>query len=375
MQPADRVDFNGAGSATGEKNAAEHWRELLTQIGGEIAAPLSAAIERVNTLAISGRIDKQSLRALREEIAAARRAGMVGQQLSRLGSGRVKPSNERVQLAEHLHDVLSQRERDLQFRGVQVRPGLNGAEVIADASLLFTLLNALLDWCVEHSCSEVALSIDPHGWPGRARLTCSFGHRGAEDLRSDGRLASLDTLAWRLVQQAAWTLGLDLDRSEGAAHTCVTLQFPRTVNRELDAVSAVEVDHGFPSSFDSKPLAGSHVLVLAARRDVRAEVREAIAHMGLTLDFVRSVEEAREFCRSGLPHAVVYEGVLGGERLGRLRDELRAEVPDFVFVEIVEEGQIFEVSTLGGADIARVGRQALRESLPSALFFELSKTL
>jgi hypothetical protein len=45
-----------------------------------------------------------------------------------------------------------------------------------------------------------------------------------------------------------------------------------------------------------------------------------------------------------------------------------------VFIEILEEGNSFEISGFRGVDMARVGRDAIAESLPSALTFELSKT-
>ncbi len=49
-------------------------------------------------------------------------------------------------------------------------------------------------------------------------------------------------------------------------------------------------------------------------------------------------------------------------------------MPDFVFIEIVEEGSVFQMSGLHGGAIARVGREVLAHSLPSALLFELSKS-
>ncbi len=48
------------------------WRDLVAQLSVEIAAPLTAALERVHALASTGRIDRASLRALREEIVQAR---------------------------------------------------------------------------------------------------------------------------------------------------------------------------------------------------------------------------------------------------------------------------------------------------------------
>ncbi len=351
----------------------EHWRGLLTQVAGEISGPLTAAMERVTILATTGKIDRQSLRALRDEVEAARRAGMVGQQLARFASGRVRQSHERLNLTQMLKDVLVQRGRDLHARGLPMRQIFKQADVIADASLLFAMLNALLDWCAEHARSTIDLRLDHTTWPVQARLTCRFAFRPAGDLPPDHVLPDLDTLSWRLVQQTGWTMGLLVERDENGIETNATLVFPRTVNQEVEGVSAVEIDDGFPSSQNSKPLAGSHVLVLASRRDLRTQVRESIAHMGLILDFVTSIDEAREFCRGGVPHAIVYEAALAGVRFEHLRQELQAEVPDLAFIEVLEEGDVLQMAGQDGAASARVGREGLRHSLPSALVFELSK--
>ncbi|HZE91193.1 MAG TPA: hypothetical protein VE029_05715, partial [Rhizobacter sp.] len=128
-------------------------------------------------------------------------------------------------------------------------------------------------------------------------------------------------------------------------------------------------------SINSKPLAGSQVLVVASRRDVRVQIRDAMRNMGMIVDFVNSIDEAREFCRGGLPHAIVVESVLRGDRFNEMRSEVDSEGADVVFIEIIEEGNTFEISGFGGRNMARVGRDAIMTSLPSALMFELSKTI
>ena len=57
------------------------------------------------------------------------------------------------------------------------------------------------------------------------------------------------------------------------------------------------------------------------------------------------------------------------------RDEILDEVPDFFFIEVVEDGATFEMSGLNGATSARVGRAVIATSLAPALMFELSKSL
>ena len=50
-----------------------------------------------------------------------------------------------------------------------------------------------------------------------------------------------------------------------------------------------------------------------------------------------------------------------------------AEVPGLAFIQIAEQGKAFEVLNLGGRQFASVGRDAIIESLPAALLFELSR--
>jgi hypothetical protein len=359
-------------------NPQERWHELVAQIGAEIAAPLTAAIERINTLTSTGRIDRQGLRSLRDEVEAARQAGMIGQQLTRFASGRLRQSHERLQLADVLAGVIAHRNRETEARGISLKPSLKPAEVIVDASLLFSLLNSTVDWAMANAMSQIDFVIDIKSWPAHARITCKFAHRLIDDL-TDGTHAvaprGLDSLTWRLLEQTAWTMGLVLDRKDEAQTTTLTLEFPRTASNEIEGVSALELNDGFAPSTNSQPLAGSHILVISSRREMRAQIRDALRNMSLIIDFVNSVGEATAFCREGLPHAVIIESIQAGERFAAFREDIAKEVPDFVFIEIIEEGSTFEMSGFSGSPVARVGREVLASSLPSALMFELSKSL
>ena len=144
---------------------------------------------------------------------------------------------------------------------------------------------------------------------------------------------------------------------------------------QAEGVSALEINDGFAPSTNSQPLAGSHVLVVASRREMRLLIRDALRNMSLIIDFVNSVDEAVSFCRDGLPHAIIIESIQNGERFAAFRDDITDEVPGFVFIEIVEEGSAFQMSGFDGPSMARVGRDVIASSLPSALIFELSKTL
>ena len=354
------------------------WRSLVGEIGAEIAGPLTSALERIVALTTSGRIDRHGLRALREEVEKARQVGIESQQLARLASGRVRQSHERVALAEMLGGVLSHRARETHARGIEVKlPPSRPAEVLVDAPLLFSLLNTTLDWALDCARSTIELRIDIKTWPAHARLACHFAHRPVDQLddgaATPGEVSLLDSIHWRLLQQTARAMGLPLERTIDAAGTALTIEFPRTVNESMEGVSAVEIDDGFAPSINTKPLAGSHVLVVSQRREVRVQVRDALRNMGLIVDFVSSVDEAVDFCRDGLPHAIVVEAILCGDRFGALKKDITAEVPQFVFIEIAEDSQAFEMSGASPAGMARIGRDAIAQSLPSALLFELSR--
>lgn len=356
----------------------DHWREVVARLGGEIAAPLTAALDRVHALATTGRIDRQNLRLLRDELEVARQAGMIGQQLARFGSGRLRQSHERMHLAQTLKGVLAHRAREIQTRGMELIQLLRPIEVIADASLLFGLLTSLLDWAMANARSSIEFRLETMPWTSHAQLTCAFERRMPDPAEQSGQAfpsSGLDSLAWYLVQQTAWTMGLPIERIDETRRTTLTVEFPRTVNDEVEGVSTTELDEGFAPSAQAKPLAGHQVLVIASRRDVRIQVLEALRNMGLIIDFVPSVVEAVQFCKDGLPHAIIYESALAGERFMQLRQDLLSEAPALAYVEIAEEGDAYEISNFSGANTTRVGRDAIVASLPSALLFELSKGL
>ena len=72
-------------------------------------------------------------------------------------------------------------------------------------------------------------------------------------------------------------------------------------------------------------MVGRHVLVIASRRETRNSVRDTLRPMGLMVDYVATVDEARQFCSSGLPHAIIFEAALAGENFRKLRADWSSE--------------------------------------------------
>jgi hypothetical protein len=352
---------------------------LVAQLGSEVANHLSSALERVTTLAATGKIDRAGLRALRDEIDRARRAGIMGQQVVRLSSGRVQLASERLDLTGLLSEALRQRGREIDSRGIEVRQVLSSAEVMSDSTLVFSLLQTTLDWCFEHAFGRIDMTVEIKSWPAHACLTVAFQHQPPDEVEAPAgntapmHEARLNTMAWRLLQQTSGVLGLDLVRSDAPGKTKVVLQFPQTLAPRLMQPGTPQPEEQGSQAHNSQPLAGRHIVVLATRREVRNLVRTALRPMGLMVDFVTSVEELRQLVADGLPHAVVYEAAIAGEAFERLRGEMLTEVPTLVFVRISDQGKAFEVLNIGGRQFTSVGRDAIMVALPEALTFELSR--
>lgn len=351
---------------------------LVNRLGGDIAQALSSAQERVDMLIGTGRIDRSSLHLLREEIGRARRAAMLGQQIGRYAAGHTRPAPERLELTGLLLDTLEQRRGEFEARGLVLRESFVHAEVMADGALTDALLHSLLDWALEHAVARIDLRLDIKTHPAHARLACAFAHGAGESqgpraaLGDDGQPSALETMSWCLLQQAAMALGLSLYRHDTHARAMLTLEFPDTVLQRIDGLLSSEVGGSLQQAYVSKPMAGRHVLVLSGQREVRNDVRQALRPMGMMIDFVGSIEEAEIFCHDGLPHAVVYEAALAGERFERLRAAMLAEVPTLAFVRIAPDGKAFEVLNIGGRQYASVGRDAIVQGLPGAMLYEMA---
>ena len=406
--PSPPVKLAGAANDVAQGPNHAQWADIVQQIGAEIAGPLSSALERIHNLMVTGQIDRQGLRSLREAVAHAREAGMMGQQLARLASGRVKLARERIHLTQLLRSVLAQRSRETQARGIQIRQVLKPVEVLADGSLLFALLNALMDWALTSTHSSVDLRLDLTPWPAKARLVCRFAHRSLDmldNLKPAPTPPSLNSLAWRLLEQTALTMGVLPLREDEGGITVLTLEFPQTVGedgattgaapspvgerpadwpaeRALDRPADRPIDRAMernaeadagPTTLNSKPLAGSHLLVVTPRRELRAQIQDAVKHMGLIIDMVGDMNEANQFCMEGLPHGIIFETAQRGPAFELLRKELMQEVPEFCFVEVLDVDHLTQLSTATGERMARISRTHLGDALPSVLLFELSR--
>ena len=379
----DSTELGNWPSVPGSGRASEaEVFELVRQIGAEVAAPLSAALERVHLLAASGRIGKASLRALGEEITRARRVALTAQQIGRL-TGTVTQNPSRIDLPQTLRDALERRGKEIEARGLEVRQVLKPAQVLADSTLMAALLNSLLDWAFDHCCDRlIHVVTDLRNWPVRVQLVCEFAWRPADevDTESQAQFAAaksddtrtLDSVDWRLVERLAGIMGVLIERSDSPWQARVLFEFEQAIRIATPPMMDLPRDDDSTAfGLDDTPMAGHHVLVVSPRREIRNLIREAVRPMGLMVDYVTSVEEAREFCGGGVPHGVVFDEALPA--FDALRLELQAQHPELAMLQVCDDIDALEVADSGTQRVARVGLHGLIETLPSALAYELAR--
>jgi hypothetical protein len=351
--------------------------DVVARIAAEVSGPLTAALDRVLSLTASGRIDSAGLQSLRNEIDGARQVGLRGQQIARFAEGPMHQSIERIDLSRLLRDVLKAQAMQAAAGAVGSRQTLGTAEVMGDLSLLHAVLQAAVDWSAELALSSVDWRLDLQPWPVRARVQCRFAHRAADQVASDAtegaagaRLTRLDTLDWLLLQYTAHRAGVIVRRADGPSHSTLVLEFTHTVNDTLEGASAVDLGE----SGNAMPLmAGSQVLVLAARRDARTQVSAAMHGQDLVVDYVPNVAAARQYCEDGVPQVLLFESSFDGDALRMLCDRLEDQSPAIAFIEIVPAGHGCEMGGTTGHRHTRVGADGLRQNLASVMLLELAR--
>jgi len=346
--------------------------DVVARIAAEVAMPLTHALDRVLALSTSGRIDRPGLQALRDEIDGARRVGLRGQQIARFAGGLVQPHAERLDLARLLGDLLTEQARQQPAAQAASRQLLAPAEVLGDASLVHALLQAAADWSAALARAGVEWRLDVAPQPVQAQVSCRFARRAAGAGHGDDAAPAPpdEPLDWLLLQYTAHIAGVQVRRDDRGGHTTLALVFPNTVNEALEGASTVELGS---ADGETALLRGSQVLVLAARRDARQQVRAAMHGHELFVDYVPSVADAQRYCDDGAPQVLIYESSFDGEALRALCARLAEVAPGAALIEVVPQGHGCEMGGQAGGAPARVGAEGLRHTLASVMVLELAR--
>ena len=351
-----------------------YWLQIISQMGGEVAMHLSAAQAHLEALG-PFLTPTPDLQKLQDRLERVRQIGMLGQQLARMAAGEVHQVPEEVSLTTILREILAQQKAHAALRGVELHRAMHPATVLLDPSLLHSFVQQLTDWALAQAQDQLDIRLELHDWPPQARLQLTASHpQPSEEPPSSDQL-----LAWCLIEQMVRAQHLRLERLDRPEATQLVIGFPQTLSQDtvfgVGDEDAEQLSSAFALSQASRPLAGSHWLVIAGQRDVRKEVRDALSTSGMLVDFVGSVQEAAGFCQDSTPHGILFEAILGGERVERLRHRLSAHAPHLVWVEMAAEG----LHALAGEPAlgrpARIGRDALSGQLVALLESEYTRHL
>ncbi|QHE83800.1 hypothetical protein [Hydrogenophaga sp. BPS33] len=345
----------------------DHWPKLLSGLADQVTEGANALQNTIDQLLNRGSISKQEHRALSIPTDRIKLSGIGAQQIQRFYSGRIRQSHERICLAQLVEDVLQDRKKDLVILGIELRRKLKSVEVLVDPTVAHTFVNAVIEWGIPFG-NRIDVRLDLHTWPQYARLQLRASNRGAPPSSS----SSMDSLSWMLVRQVAQAAGgIEIERQTTDDGVNFTAMFTRTV-QAVDGIAAVDFSDNQSSMF--KTLAGVYVLTISPALQIRSAVRDALREVGISSDSVVDFAQAREAVLSRMPNLIVFDADVKDDGFEEFRRELLRDVFEFPFVEISPDDSSFDMSGFGELSIAKVGRGNIRESLGTAVMFELAKS-
>jgi hypothetical protein len=348
---------------------------LASAIGEQLSEPLAVMDQLLEEISRRQALTPPQLQRLRDAIDQARRIAMQSQQVARLAGGRLRQSHDQLSLDSIVNQALDERAATFQRRHITVHRHLKRVAVIIDATLLWSLIDAALDWACEQGQQLVVL-LDMKNWPEHGMLVI----KSTPLARASLAQARPDSLNWHLLTHIAQTMGVSLEREITAnGEATLLLEFARTV-RQMDGLTAMEInaageegDSAFHSL--SRPLAGLRILLISHDPLVRGEVDKAAGMLGLKVDTVASVEQALRCVRLDMPHLVIIDERLHDDAFGALLHEVKSRDPNLGFLEITDDANTFEVSSWMSDSMTRVSRDALRAQLTSLLTLELARAM
>jgi hypothetical protein len=345
---------------------------LVGQFGAELAEPINTMHNIVQEFNQSRHMSHSQMVRLVSAVEAALNVTRQSQQIARLAEGRLRQSHERIRLDELLHQTLSELSPALKARGIEIHRNIKPVEIIIDPGLLSSLVESALTW----GCSQgkrVVVSLGIKNWPEHGMLAIKASNPSG----TRGAPVQADNLAWQLLVLTAQVMGVTLEREITAnGEAMLLMEFARTV-KQLEGLTAVEMDASGDSSFHNgtKPMAGMRILLISNDSMVRGEVDEAGRRLGLMVDKVASVEQAERYVKLGMPHLIIIDERLNDDSFGRLQNDITSTDPNLGFIEIADESNTFEISSWMNDSMTRVSRDVMRAQLPSVLTLELARAL
>ena len=347
---------------------AVSWPDMVRLMGEEVSMSLATASEQLDRLNGLAPSLVNGLAPLRDSIERARQAGLAAQQVLRLREDPPTQQREVLNLADVARAALTARGDWFKRRHVTVRQGLAQAQIFADSSMVYLLIDELLQWAGQLS-GDVVITVDKSQSSGRARLRVAAWCDPKSLPESSWR-----SMRWMLWHQLARALDAQSQMEMREDHVRVTIGMNAATESQL--ATAIE-EHVGPSSV-SAVIQGCRVLVVSTQAQRRAQCLQSLAGYGVLVDQAEDMHQATRLAEQHLPDALIYDASVAGPPMDQLRESIGARSGSLpAVIEINEQAGAteFQASTIGTLSTGRVAAGALNQSLGPALVFELCKVL
>ena len=344
-------------------------------IGRQLSAPLANMQKALDEIKDTQFLSQANMMVLSSGVTLANRLAMQSQQIARLASGRLRQSHEKLKLDVLLSTALRERAETFRNHGIEIFQRIHPVEVIVDAGLLFSLIEAALDW----ACGlgrKLTVTLEIKNWPEHGLLILKTSHVLANSHADEGAgHPSEDTVGWYLVNAISEAMGLSINRIASAAETSLIIEFTRTVKR-LSGLTAVEMQTSPESMYgNSRAMAGTRLLVITDDARLQAEIRSICRGTRLVVDCVSNAEQGVRFCELQLPHLVIIDQFMRGHVFDQLYKDLRKTDPNFRFIEIASAANTLEMAGWTSDTMPRLSRDVLVRHLAESIVMELSKVM
>ncbi|MBI2771488.1 MAG: hypothetical protein HYX47_17825 [Burkholderiales bacterium] len=370
----------GADSA-GAWSMAQQWPALVATLSEQCMDSSNLVLRAMDFLVGAGRLRRAEAKILVDALERMRETSLRAQQITRLSTGRIRHTRDRVELGSVVRELLDGRREEFDARNVEVAAELAPVDVLLDPPVVVTIVNTVIDWALSFSV-KVEITLDTPVWPEPARLIARVATPSADAQppaaaplgaawggRGRGRRVN-DGLHWMLLRQMAHSANLAVTRTGGAGVALLTIEFPKTFNSNggLSSLEMFEDDaSGAPS------LLNAWVLVAISDPSLRQAAMQALKLAGISAKAACDLTDARACVTGTRPDAIVVSSDLVSPEFSRFRAETAGDGRSCPIVEITERQPSFNASGFEGFEVAKIGRDHLRKELAPTVLFELVK--
>jgi CheY-like chemotaxis protein len=338
---------------------------VLAKVGETFATQLSALQQAFVGFVPHGPEQQLALAAHLAEMERLQRLGVQIQAIARVLAGEGQATLERLDLSAALRQKLDEWAEPARRKGIHLLGPLEPFEIDVNAGVLEQLLDLAMESALEiQACVEVRVGVQTQ--TANPMLT-------VEVLRAQGAAvpvsdAEFNDLHWMLFTVMARARGLVPQRVAVGDNVILMLEFP---SHELPSVA--DTNRLATHSYRTPAVADRRVLVLEPYEFHRVQAHKLLHDVGMRVDTVATLEQARGSLRDGVPDVLVTGIPVRDARIGALLDELRAAHPRLRVIELVDDESAFAFafSSPGYANAARVGRQDMARTLVLAVAQEL----